>query len=190
MLVGAHNEGRFLSMRIRQATPADHAHIYALVREAFRTAPVSDGTEQDFVLKLRAGAHIPELELVAEEKDRLIGHVMLTGATICHNRMAAARTLLLSPLSVAFEHRGQGTGSRLVSAALKRAERLGHEHVVLVGDPAYYGRFGFQKTFLAYGRIPEQYILALEIVPGSLNNIQGEICPDFQKSTLHQGDQP
>lgn len=177
-----------MSIRIRQADPADYGHIYALVREAFKTAPVSDGTEQDFVLKLRSGAHIPELELVAEEKNRLVGHIMLTGATICHNQLTAARTLLLSPLSVASEHRRQGTGSRLVHTALKRARLLGHEHVVLVGDPAYYGRFGFQKTFLSYGDIPEQYILALELVPGTLNTIRGTICPGFQEFTPHQGD--
>lgn len=174
-------------MRIRQAVPADYDHIYTLVQDAFRTAPVSDGTEQDFVLKLRAGAHIPELELVVEEKKRLIGHIMLTGATICHNQITVP-TLLLSPLSVTLDRRKQGIGSRLVRTALKRAQILGYAHVVLVGDPDYYGKFGFQKQSLTYGTIPEHYILALELIPGSLNSVQGEVYPGFQPLTQHHGD--
>ena len=69
-------------MTIRQATPKDFDAIYSLVKTAFQTAKVSDGGEQDFVLKLRKGSYIPELELVAEEDGVLIGHIMLTGASI------------------------------------------------------------------------------------------------------------
>ena len=64
-------------MTIRQATPEDFDAIYSLVKTAFQTAKVSDGGEQDFVLKLRKGSYIPELELVAEEDGVLIGHIML-----------------------------------------------------------------------------------------------------------------
>ena len=63
-------------MTIRQAKPEDFDAIYSLVKTAFQTAKVSDGDEQDFVLKLRKGHYIPELELVAEEDGVLIGHIM------------------------------------------------------------------------------------------------------------------
>ena len=54
-------------MTIRKAAQEDHPSIYHLVRTAFATARVSDGTEQDFVLELRRrDAYRPELELVAE----------------------------------------------------------------------------------------------------------------------------
>ena len=46
-------------MTIRQATPEDFDAIYSLVKTAFQTAKVSDGGEQDFVLKLRKGSYIP-----------------------------------------------------------------------------------------------------------------------------------
>ena len=48
-------------MPIRQATPKDFDAIYSLVKTAFQTAKVSDGGEQDFVLKLRKGSYIPDL---------------------------------------------------------------------------------------------------------------------------------
>ena len=55
-------------MTIRKAAQEDHPSIYHLVRTAFATARVSDGTEQDFVLELRRrDTYRPELELVAEE---------------------------------------------------------------------------------------------------------------------------
>ena len=85
-------------MTIRQATPKDFDAIYSLVKTAFQTAKVSDGGEQDFVLKLRKGSYIPELELVAEEDGVLIGHIMLTGASIRENG-GCFGTLLLAPLS-------------------------------------------------------------------------------------------
>ena len=61
-------------MTIRKAAQEDHPSIYHLVRTAFATARVSDGTEQDFVLELRRrDTYRPELELVAEENGQLIG---------------------------------------------------------------------------------------------------------------------
>ncbi len=70
-------------MQIRQVNQNDYESIYQLVKEAFQTAKVSDGTEQDFVLKLREeNSYIPELELVAEENNQLIGHIMFTKQTI------------------------------------------------------------------------------------------------------------
>ena len=91
-------------MTIRQATPKDFDAIYSLVKTAFQTAKVSDGGEQDFVLKLRKGSYIPELELVAEEDGVLIGHIMLTGASIRENG-GCIGTLILAPLSEALDWR-------------------------------------------------------------------------------------
>ena len=98
-------------MTIRQATPEDFDAIYSLVKTAFQTAKVSDGGEQDFVLKLRKGSYIPELELVAEEDGVLIGHIMLTGASIRENG-GCFGTLLLAPLSVARQGHRSGPHPR------------------------------------------------------------------------------
>ena len=110
-------------MTIRQATPEDFDAIYSLVKTAFQTAKVSDGGEQDFVLKLRKGSYIPELELVAEEDGVLIGHIMLTGASIRENG-GCFGTLLLAPLSVALEWRAKGIGAALIREALAKASVL------------------------------------------------------------------
>ena len=160
---------------IRQARPADYDSIYAFVRTAFETAKVSDGAEQDFVLDLRQGGFIPELELIAEEDGLLIGHIMLTRAFIRRDG-ASFGTLLLAPLSVALERRSRGVGAALVREALGRAKTLGHTSVVLVGDPAYYGRFGFRAAApVTYPGVPGGYTLACELVPGALSGVSGDI---------------
>ena len=175
-------------MNIRQATPSDYDRIHAFVREAFRTARVSDGNEQDFVLRLRDGASVPELELIAEEEESLLGPIMLTDAVIRHAD-AEIPALLLAPLSVALERRGQGIGAALVREALNRAAGLGHARVVLVGDSAYYSRFGFRKAApVYYSGIPEEHVLALELAPGSLHGVRGEIHPGIRSNSTHQGD--
>ena len=166
-------------MTIRQAAPKDFDAIYSLVKTAFQTAKVSDGGEQDFVLKLRKRLYIPELELVAEENGVLIGHIMLTGASIRKNG-GCFDTLIFAPLSVALEWRTKGIGAALVREALAKAAALGLSSAVLIGDPAYYKRFGFHSAApISYPGVPKEYTLACELMPGALRNISGSITlPD------------
>lgn len=87
-------------MVIRRETPEEFSQIYNLVKVAFQTAKVTNGKEQDFVNQLRgSGNYIPELALVAEENDKLIGHIMLT-KTYIFNNGNKFETLLLAPISV------------------------------------------------------------------------------------------
>jgi predicted N-acetyltransferase YhbS len=56
-------------LKIRQEKPSDFRDIYDLVKVGFGTAEVSNGNEQDYVIKLRtSGNYIPELALVAARK--------------------------------------------------------------------------------------------------------------------------
>lgn len=61
-------------MLIRPEVSSDFSEVYRFVKKAFASAYVKDGSEQDFVEKLRAGAgYLPDLALVAEEAGRLVG---------------------------------------------------------------------------------------------------------------------
>lgn len=166
-------------MIIRQEKKEDFDKIYKLVELAFKTAQVSDGKEQDFVLKLRAGAgYVPELALVAEKENEIIGHIMLTKQFI-ETQKGNSEGLLLAPLTVAIEWRNKGIGIQLVKESFKLAKIKGYKSVFVVGNPAYYSRFGFkQSTKFGISNtqgIPEQYVQACELVPGALYNIQGYI---------------
>jgi putative acetyltransferase len=88
---------------------------------------------------------IPELSLVAEVGGRVVGHVMISGATLRDDGVAHKVTTL-SPLAVLPDLQRKGIGSALVREVTARADDRGEPVVVLEGDPAFYGRFGFEHS--------------------------------------------
>ncbi|WP_367718128.1 N-acetyltransferase [Nitratireductor sp. GISD-1A_MAKvit] len=92
-----------------------------------------------------------------------------------------AGMLLLGPLAVERTVAGRGVGTSLVRHALLEAQRLGHGAVLLVGDPAYYQRFGFSALLTGKLAMPGPYerdrLLALELVPGWLKDASGILQP-------------
>lgn len=167
-------------MIIRPEKPEEFDEIYDLVKTAFLTAQVSSGDEQNFVNRLRAGeGYMPDLALVAQEEGgKIVGHIMLT-RTFVATGVDAHPLLLLAPLSVALDHRKKGLGQRLVKEAFERAIAQGHKAVVVVGDPAYYSRFGFKPSvdfgIINGNDIPTQYVMACELVADALKNVKGSI---------------
>ncbi len=166
-------------MIIRQETENDFSQIYDLVKTAFQTAHVSSGDEQNFVNRLRgSGNYIPELALVAEENGNLIGHIMLTDIYVV-NGDNKYKALLLAPISVVLEQRNKRVGSKLINESFRLAKELNYASVFLVGDPAYYNRFGFQPS-INFGikntqGFPDQYVMACELIPNALQGISGGI---------------
>jgi len=164
---------------MRKETENDFSQIYDLVKVAFQTAKVSNGNEQNFVNQLRSsGNYIPELALVAEEDGKLIGHIMLTKTYIV-NSDSKFEALLLAPICVALEYRNRGIASELINQSFKLAKKMGYTVVFLVGDPAFYHRFGFMPT-VAFGikrtlDIPDENVMVCELVLNALNGINGTI---------------
>jgi putative acetyltransferase len=150
-----------------------------MIKDAFATAVVVDGDEQDFTDKLRAGkSYIPGLALVAEEEGRLAGHIMLTRLNLTLDVGGTLPILLLEPLSVRLENRRRGLGGALIQEAFNRARRLDYTAVFLVGDSTYYSRFGFRSVgeFGIRHRpatIPAHYALACELYYGALADKAG-----------------
>jgi putative acetyltransferase len=166
-------------MKIRQETEEEFAQIFNFVERAFQTAKGSNGLEQVFVNQLRRSSnYIPELALVAEENDKIIGHIMLTKTYIIVGG-SKVEVLLLAPLSVALEYRNTGVGTKLVHESFALAKAMGYTAVFLIGDPAYYHRFGF-KSSVEFGvtqlhNIPDEHVMACELVPNALVGISGII---------------
>ena len=164
---------------IRQEKPFEYRDIYNLVKDAFQTAKVADRKEQDYVDKLRAsGNYIPELALVAEEDGKLVGHIMLTKTYII-GVGSKFDVLLLAPLSVALQYRNRGIGSKLVEKSLELAKNMGYTAVFVVGDPAFYGRFGFKSSVLFGVKhvppIADEYVMVRELSVGSLTGVSGTV---------------
>ena len=124
---------------IRTERAGDEDAIRAVEVAAFGRAD-----ESSMVDDVRASdAFIPELSLVAEDGGVLVGHVMVSRG---HVEPGGEPVLLLGPIGIVPERQGEGIGSALVEAALAGARDLGASCVALIGDPAYYGRFGFVQA--------------------------------------------
>ena len=167
-------------MTIRTAREADFPAIRTLVQAAFATAKVSDGTEQDFVLELRRrDTYRPELELVAEENGQLIGHILLTILPV-QGAPQGLRGLLVAPLCVRLEDRNRGLGGQLLHEGGRRAAELGYNALFLVGDPDYYGRYGFQNAvslgFQNASGVPDQFLLARGLTTDILRDAGGALA--------------
>lgn len=143
---------------IRPETSGDVEAIRQVNVEAFRDHPVSRQTEHLIVDALRAAGAL-EVSLVAVRDDRVVGHIAFSKASVGD---AEAGWFLLGPVAVLPEVQGQGIGSALVMAGLDELRAMHARGSVLVGEAAYYGRFGF-RTFpeLAYEGVPHEYVLGL-----------------------------
>lgn len=132
---------------IRRELPEDAETIRAVTADAFRgvdcsAPPVEQGGdpgEATLVAWLRDDAGwLPELSLVAVEEGVVVGHVVATRAHV-----DAQPALGLGPLSVLPRRQRTGVGIALMHAVLGAADALDEPLVGLLGNPAYYGRFGF-----------------------------------------------
>lgn len=122
-------------MIIRQETPRDFARIQDLAKTAFQTARYAEGDEQDFVERqCHPSGYIPELTLVLEDKSRLIAHIMLTRVDVV--TPSGRVPVLLLAVSVVAERRNQGFGAELIEETSRRARSLGHQVVMVVGEPS------------------------------------------------------
>lgn len=131
-----------LDVTIRPERPEDAEAIAHVVEAAFGS-PV----EARLVENLRASdAFVPELSLVAEHEGRIVGHVMISYATLESDDGVTRRIASLAPLAVAPDDQRDGIGSALVRAVTTRAEAMGEPMVVLEGSPQYYGRLGFEHS--------------------------------------------
>jgi putative acetyltransferase len=124
---------------VRSEGPADYDEIRALVTLAMRP---EDAELVDLVR--RSDHYIADLALVAEEGRALIGYALFSFVTL--DGIAPGPVLALAPLCVRPDHQRRGVGSGLVRAGLQRADAHGAPLVTVLGDPAYYGRFGFEPA--------------------------------------------
>ena len=120
-------------MRVRAEIASDRDAIRALHLCSFPTAD-----EADLVERLREEGDVV-FSLVAEVADCLTGHVLFSRMT------APFPALGLAPVAVFPEWRGQGMAARLIEAGLAAAG-TDWDAVFVLGEPAYYGRFGFDVT--------------------------------------------
>jgi putative acetyltransferase len=139
---------------IRPERSGDEGAVAAVHRAAFAPGPGgAEPVEVGLVAALRADAGwLPRLSLVAEVGGAVVGHVVCTRAWL---GPGDAPVLGLGPLGVVPAAQGRGVGRALVHSVLGAADALDEALVGLLGNPAYYGRFGFVPARVRRIEAPE-----------------------------------
>ncbi|HTI66487.1 MAG TPA: N-acetyltransferase [Caulobacteraceae bacterium] len=154
-----------MRVAIRPETPADADEVRVLLAAAF-----PGPGEARLVERLRAEGDAA-LALVAIEAGRIAGHVTFSPMA------APFRALGLGPLAVAPDRQRIGIGSHLVRDGLHRAYAEGWQAVFVLGDPDYYGRFGFDQDLASDFVSPYAgpHLMVLSLGGGPLPTTEGKV---------------
>jgi predicted N-acetyltransferase YhbS len=121
---------------------------------------------------------LPELSILAETKNRIIGHILFLPIRIVWADVRFP-SLALAPISVVPEYQGRGVGKQLVMHGLKRSAELGWKSIIVLGHAAYYPRFGFRPAskwdIRAPFEVPDDVFLAMELVENGLKGVSGTV---------------
>jgi putative acetyltransferase len=121
---------------IREAGPDDRAGIARLVEAAF-----GQTDEARLVDNLVVQGDVV-LELVAANEGELIGHVLFSRLMV-ERPDGRFDAVALAPIAVAPDRQKTGVGAALIENAHHMLEEAGERLSVVLGDPAYYSRFGY-----------------------------------------------
>lgn len=157
------------SPAIRSAAWSDYRAVEEILNGAF-----GRDQEASLVQRLRDDGDA-EIEAVACIGDKPVGHIMLS-------RMQSPEGALgLAPVAVAPHHQRRGIGTALIQHALERARLAGWRLVFVLGEPDYYGRFGFDvgKASTIASPYAGPYFAVCEL---GANGIAGVKCAEYARA--------
>jgi putative acetyltransferase len=167
-------------IQIRLEQPADYENIFRIHELAFKRPD-----EGHLVDKIRkSDSYIPDLSYVAVQDGQIVGHVLFSRVRI-DTAAGPKPVLALAPLAVHPDHQKEGIGSKLTRTAIADAKKMGWTAVIVLGQPTYYPRFGFQPAheFGIESPFPlndPSAFMALELQDGALEGSEGMVVyPDF-----------
>lgn len=167
---------------IRRETPSDYDGCENLVREAFWNV-YRPGCMEHFVLKRFRDDpdFVPELDLVMEKDNRLIGQVMFARAKIKSDDGREIPLMTFGPICILPELKRMGYGKRLMDYSLEKAAAMSAGAIAMTGNIAFYGKCGFtlaSSKGIRYaaaepddGVVP--YFLIQELEKGYLDGVTG-----------------
>ncbi|MCI9061206.1 MULTISPECIES: GNAT family N-acetyltransferase [Romboutsia] len=164
-------------INIRVEQELDYKIVEDVIENAFLNAELTDNQEHNLVNRLRKSSEfIPELSLVAEIDNKIVGHILFTKINIESNK-ESFESLALAPLSVLLDYQNKGVGKALMNYGLEVAKNLGYESVVVLGHENYYPKFGFKKAsefdIKPPFEVPDEAFMALELNENGLKNVSG-----------------
>lgn len=144
------------TLNIRSEQEKDTKRTNQIIKAAFKNHPHSNQKEHLLVAELRDNNAL-SVSLIAEINGKIVGHIAFSAITI---NKEFNSWYGLAPVSVDPEYQSQGIGSVLIENGLNELKKMGAKGCVLVGEPGYYKRFGFDhQDTLLYKGVPEEYFL-------------------------------
>lgn len=148
---------QMMSALIRPESPDDAIAIEEVTRQAFASHPHSRHTEQFIVRALRE-ANALGVSLVAELSGQVVGHVAFSPVVVSDGSVGWYG---VGPVSVLPSVQSRGIGRSLMESGLSLLRKRGAAGCVLVGEPAFYSRFGFaNEPELLLPGVPPEFFLA------------------------------
>jgi putative acetyltransferase len=164
-----------VSERIRPYRAEDAAAVREVHLQAFNDR----GDELRLVELLHAAGAAPvSLVAAAEPDSRVVGHVLFSPVQIGGRGTDLPKMVGLAPVGVLPEYQGRGIGSRLIRKGLDACREAGYGAVVVLGEPGYYSRFGFERASgkgldNEYG--VDEYFMVVELSNGALDSVSGTV---------------
>src|SRR6056297_2761044 len=167
-------------MEIRPFTASDADAVAEVHRRAF------DGRlEESRIVQRLHDADAAVVSLVAVVDTQIVGHILFSPTTVA-DQGANVELVGLAPVGVRPENQNEGIGSSLIQHGVEKCREAGADAVVVLGDPEYYSRFGFERAS-EYGLgneygADEGFMVKL-LHGGALDDVDGVVTyqPEFQQ---------
>ncbi|MFC4249601.1 GNAT family N-acetyltransferase [Natribaculum luteum] len=166
-------------MEIRPFTASDADAVFEVHRRAFEGR-----TDESRIVQRLHDADKAVVSLVAVENDRIVGHVLFSPVSVADQK-EVGKVAGLAPVGVLPENQNEGVGSSLIEHGFVECRDAGVDAVVVLGDPGYYSRFGFERAS-EYG-LGNEYgadegFMVKPLTEGALDDVDGIVTyrPEFQ----------
>lgn len=173
-----------MAIKLQTVLPSQYATTAAVVEKAFTGIKYTDHDEHQLIGRLRKSPlYQPTFDVLASTAaGEVVGFAMLSPATVNRQPATGKPLLVLAPLAVLPAYQAQGVGSALVRELEQRAHIAGYPAISVLGDPNYYGRFGYTTAadfrITAPFEIPAENFMLHELDPHALTHYHGKLHYD------------
>ncbi len=164
-------------MLIRTEAPADILLIDKLLRSAFETE-----AEADLVMSLRENGHLTLSLVASTDEGEIVGHVLFSPVTLNGEQLGWQG---MAPVAVKSAFRKQGIAGKMITEGLSTLYELGYPACVVLGEPAFYTRFGFvdaaELNMRCSWDVPQGAFRAIALAEDEFSGKSGlvEYSPEF-----------
>lgn len=162
-----------MNIVIRKEEEKDYKQVYEVNKLAFQQE-----NESILIEKIRKGENfIPDLSLVAEIDNRIVGHILFSKIKIVGDSIF--KSIALAPMAVIPAFQKQGVGSELIKKGMAKAKELGFDSIIVLGHKDYYPKFGFERAskwnIKCPFEVPEEAFMAIELTEKAFEGKAGTV---------------